>query len=109
MEALFNERIARSLGLSQEQLEDIYDNIEEYKFIPEKDELSRLTLFQRMVMLICMDQDLHEEELKNIKVIGLNIGLNPNLIQQYLLELQKFNYWQGKLPNVMKVFKVTHN
>lgn len=60
-------------------------------------------------MLICVDEKLKKEEVKTVKNIGLNLGLNPELVKVYLNELEDLKYWEGEFPDLMAIFKINHN
>jgi hypothetical protein len=85
-EYLFLLIVASQLGLSKEQLDDLFH--QEIKPHPIKSEFQRIQQFYRLALLMHVDGVLHEKEEVAIQQIALNMGLNPTITKRILKMLK---------------------
>ncbi|MFD1550648.1 TerB family tellurite resistance protein [Putridiphycobacter roseus] len=99
--------IASQLGLSKEKFEELFQ--EEIPFNPPANEFERIIQFQRMVLMMSVDENASETEVNYVKEMGLKMGLNPMSISNVLLEMK--NHPNHMIPpNVLiQIFQRHHN
>lgn len=99
--------IARSLHVSKEEFDSLFD--EHIEFQPPKSEFDRILQFHRLVLLMNIDQVSSESELEFIKDIGIRIGLSPYATDRVLTEMN--NYPDKLIPpdKLIEIFKGYYN
>lgn len=99
--------IAMQLKITPEEFKTVFEkNIE---FQPPKLEADRILQFQRLVLLMQVDQSIESEELHHIREMGIRMGLNPSATNK-VLEIMK-KHENGIVPpeELLAVFKIHHN
>lgn len=99
--------IAIQLNITPEEFKTVFeDNIE---FQPPKLEVDRILQFQRLVLLMQVDQSIENEELHHVREMGIRMGLNPTATNK-VLEIMH-NYENGIVPPevLIAIFKTFHN
>ena len=74
--------VARELHISKEELDDLFH--QEHFVVPIKSETQRIQQFYRLVLLMHIDDVLHEKEAIAIKQIAIEMGLNPSATHRFL-------------------------
>jgi hypothetical protein len=82
---------------------------ENIDFKPPKLEMDRIVHFQRLVLVMNIDQNVSRTEIKEVQNLGLKMGLHPAAINQVLVEMD--NYPNKMLPpkRLIEIFKAHHN
>ncbi|MBQ4819058.1 TerB family tellurite resistance protein [Aquimarina sp. MMG016] len=80
--------VAAQLGVSKEEIDDLYDNGAEKKNL--QPESQRILQFHRLVLLMNVDQEASPKEIHKIKDLGLQMGLRPEAIDTVLEEMHKY-------------------
>jgi hypothetical protein len=99
--------IAQQLGVSPEDYIRLFkENIE---FKPPKLEFDRIVHFQRLILVMNVDEGVDDLELDFVKDLGLKMGLNPLAILSVLDEMHK--HPNNMIPpNILiSIFKTYHN
>ncbi len=99
--------IASQLGLSKEKFDELFQ--EDIEFNPPANEFERIIQFQRMVLMMSVDENTSETEINYVKEMGLKMGLNPMSISNVLVEMK--NHPNNMIPpNVLiQIFQRHHN
>jgi len=99
--------IAQQIGVSPKDYTRLFN--EHIKSTPPKLEIDRIVQFQRLVLLMNVDENSNSDEINMIKNLGLKMGLNPIAIKQVLSEMH--NYPNKMLPpeKLIEIFKLHHN
>lgn len=99
--------IAQQLEISDEQFKSLFEKYIE--FTPPKRELDRIVQFQRLILVMNVDQNVSDEELDHIRDIGIKMGLQPTATN-LLLRLMK-EYENGVIPPeiLISTFRAHHN
>jgi len=107
METQFINSVAMSMGISAEELQHIKDN--PISFNPQNQEIERITQFYRLLLLMGVDADHHEQEVVFCKNLGLKMGLNPVAINEVIKRILASE--KGMLPpnDVIEIFQTHHN
>jgi uncharacterized tellurite resistance protein B-like protein len=103
----FISAIAARLGVTQEEVEDLFKSpLESGVF---KTELERITQFHRLVLLMNVDQETHVAEVDTLRNYGLKMGIRPEAIEQVLNEMG--NYENKVIPNerLIEIFSRFYN
>jgi len=99
--------IAQQLGITPKDYMRLFkENID---FVPPQLEVDRIVQFQRLVLMMNVDQNVSLTEVKAVQNLGLKMGLNPVSINQVLTEMH--NYPNKMLPpkRLIEIFKIHHN
>ncbi len=103
----FLQTIARSLHVSQEEFDSLFENYIE--FTPPESEFERILQFHRLVLLMNVDGETSDSELDFIRDIGIRIGLSTNATNRVLDEMN--NYPNQVIPpeKLIEIFKAQYN
>ncbi|TNE55655.1 MAG: TerB family tellurite resistance protein [Bacteroidetes bacterium] len=99
--------IAHQLGVSDQEFEQLFK--EYIEFTPPKIEIERIVQFQRIILLMNIDQDVDTQELNQARDLGVRMGLRPQAIEQVLLEMKKHENSLIPPEILINIFKVHHN
>lgn len=99
--------IAIQLKITPEEFKTVFE--ENIEFQPPKLEADRILQFQRLILLMQVDQSIESEELNHIREIGIRMGLNPSATNK-VLEIMK-KYENGIVPpeELLAIFRIHHN
>ncbi|MCK8522082.1 TerB family tellurite resistance protein [Aquimarina sp. D1M17] len=99
--------VASQLGVSKEEVEDLKENNVEQKSL--QPESQRILQFHRLVLLMNVDQETSPLEVRDIKDIGLRMGLRPEAIDTVLAEMH--NYPNKVIPpnKLIEIFTRFYN
>ncbi len=99
--------VAEQLQLSKEDVDALFDKQVDY--VPVKPESQRILQFHRLVLLMNVDQEANQQELRKIKELGLKMGLRAEAIDTVLREM--FNYENKVIPpgELINIFKRHYN
>jgi len=99
--------IARLLNVSQEDFDQLFEKYIE--FTPPESEFERILQFHRLVLLMNIDKETSDVEIKFLKDIGIRIGLNPLATNRLLDEMN--NYPDKVIPSekIIEIFKSQYN
>lgn len=99
--------IAKQLEITPEEFKTVFE--ENIEFQPPKLEAERILQFQRLILLMQVDQSIEIEELNHIREVGIRMGLNPSATNK-VLEIMK-KYENGIVPpeELLAIFKIHHN
>lgn len=103
----FLQTIARSLHVSQEEFDSLFENYIE--FTPPESEFERILQYHRLVLLMNVDGETSDSELDFIRDIGIRIGLSTNATNRVLDEMN--NYPNQVIPpeKLIEIFKAQYN
>lgn len=99
--------IAEQMGITPKEYIRLFkENIEH---APPLLEMDRIVQFQRIILVMNVDQNVSLAEIKQVQNLGLKMGLHPAAINQVLTEMH--NYANKMLPPVrlIEIFKAHHN
>ncbi|MCB0402482.1 MAG: TerB family tellurite resistance protein [Flavobacteriales bacterium] len=107
MEDHFILSIATKLGVSAQELQQLKEN--PVSFNPQEVEMDRITHFYRLLLLMGVDDEHHEEEIEFCKNTGLKMGLRPAAINEVIDRLLESE--NGMLPpdEIIRIFQAHHN
>lgn len=99
--------IAMQLAITPEEFKKVFE--ENIAFQPPKLEVQRILQFQRLVLLMQIDQSIESEELRIVREIGIRMGLNPNATNKVLEQMH--NYENSVIPpeELIAIFQTYHN
>lgn len=107
MEDNFIRNIASSLGVSEEELNELKKN--PVDFNPEDNETARIIQFYRLLLLMGIDQNRTSEEINCCKQLALNMGLNPVAVNKTITQILNAESGMLSPEEVIKIFQVQHN
>ena len=107
MEREFISKIAEMVGISMDQLREIETS--ENIFAPPKSEFARILQFQRLILIMCIDGEMNENEKHYIRDVGIRMGLNAQAIEEVLLATK--DYPDRAIPSnvIINIFSKFHN
>lgn len=99
--------IAEQLGIKKNEFDKIFNEFINFK--SPKLESDRILQFQRLVLLMNIDNEIKKEELDFIHDLGIKMGLNPLATNQVLKEMYKYPNKLIPPEDLIKIFKKHHN
>ncbi len=84
----FLQRIANRMGVSNEEMKNLFSNP-----IPTKtqfSEIEKITQFHKMVLMMNVDGESHPKEIEAIKNYGLAMGIRPTVIDNVLIKMEEY-------------------
>lgn len=99
--------IAKQLGVHDRDFKRLFDAYIE--FTPPKNELDRIVQFQRLILMMNVDQTVSDEEIHHVRQIGMRMGLAPGATDEVLTAMKE--HPNGMLPpeKLLGIFKTYHN
>jgi len=103
----FLSAISNQLGIPKLEFDKLFNIYIE--FSPPKLEFDRILQFQRLILLMNIDREIHEKEISFIKNLGIRMGLNPGATDEVLEKM--YNYPNNLIPPgiMIEIFKKYHN
>jgi hypothetical protein len=103
----FLSAIAIQLEITPEDFVKVFD--ENISFQPPKLEGDRIVQFQRLILLMNVDQSVDDEQLRIVRELGIRMGLNPAATNKVLERMHDFD--NGIIPpsELMSIFQAYHN
>ncbi len=99
--------IAQSLNVSKKDFDSLFEKYIE--FIPPESEFDRILQFHRLVLVMNVDQETSDLEIKFIKDIGIRLGLNPFATNQVLADMNKYPEKVIPPEKLIEIFKAHYN
>ncbi len=99
--------IAQSINVSKEDFDSLFDKYIE--FAPPESEFDRILQFHRLVLVMNVDQETSDLEIKFIKDIGIRLGLNPFATNQVLAEMNLYPEKVIPPEKLIEIFKAHYN
>lgn len=107
IEMNFLKAIANQLGVDEVTFDQLLENKAIY--IPLKPEAERILQFHRLVLLMNVDTDIHQEEIKAVYEFGLKMGLSANAIKQVLEAMHQYPNKVVPPEILIDIFKRQYN
>jgi uncharacterized tellurite resistance protein B-like protein len=100
--------MAKLLGLSREQLDELLHNPVRNMHTP-KSEFDRILQFHRLVLLSNVDTQVTNEEMTALRQCGLHLKLRPEAVEAVLAEMR--HHENGMIPTeiMLQIFQRYHN
>ena len=99
--------IAVQLGVTKDEFKLLFEKYIEFN--PPKLEVDRIVQFQRLILLMNVDQDIDAKEMDYIRSIGIRMGLHPGATDEVLKIMHNY---EGKVvppEKLIAIFKTFHN
>ncbi len=81
-------QVASRLGVEKDVLEDLLKQKAKKKIL--KSQADRIVQFHRLLLMMNIDQEQHEDEIRRLHEIGLSMGLPPTAVAQVLEVMHKY-------------------
>lgn len=100
--------IANQLGITDKAVFDAI-MIADIDFVPPENEYERILQFQRMVLMMNVDEKTTPAELTYVREMGMKMGLNTMAVSTVLREMK--NYPNHMMPpdDLIAIFRRHHN
>lgn len=73
-----------SMGISPNELEEIFNNLEKFSFMAPQDESERFFMFFRLIQLMKVDLNIDDQELAFCRDLGLRLSILPTKVDKAL-------------------------
>ncbi|MBL4861992.1 MAG: TerB family tellurite resistance protein [Crocinitomicaceae bacterium] len=103
----FLHTIADQLGVTDQDFKGLFDTY--IKFTPPKLELDRIVQFQRLILLMNIDQDIDVKEMDYVRNLGIRMGLHPGATDEVLSVMHKYENKALPPEELLRIFKTFHN
>ena len=102
---LFN--VAQSLDISKKEFDDLFQK--EVEHVIPKSQADRLVQFNRLILLMNIDDNNNLKEIERLHDIGLRMGLPPSAIEQVLSIMHKYPNKIVPPEVIINIFKAHYN
>jgi hypothetical protein len=99
--------IAKQLEISEDEFKRVFEQY--IGFEPPEMEMDRIVQFHRLVLLMNIDQEIDDEELVQIKNLGMRMGLHPLAIAEVLDTLHQYPNNMMPPDKLISIFRAFHN
>ena len=100
-------QLAERMDITRVEVDALF--IDPLPSIPIFSELERISHFYKMVLLMNVDMETHEKEIQLVRNFGLKMGIRPGVIDQILLQMDKFEDKIIPSDNLVQIFKTYYN
>lgn len=99
--------LAQQMGISKDDFIKLFEQYIE--FHPPKLEHERIIQFQRLILVMNVDQNMNQDELDYVRQLGIRMGLHPSATDEVLKIMN--NYENKVVPpeKLIEIFKTFHN
>ena len=84
----FIQKVGNMIGLKNEEILELFKTPVE--FDPPEEHFDRIVQFQRLVLLMNVDQVIDNSEIQHLRFAGLKMGLNPDAVNEVLKRIHDF-------------------
>ncbi len=106
-EYVFLLTISQSLNISKDDFDQLFEKYIE--FTPPESEFERILQFHRLVLLMNIDNETSDVEIKFLKDIGIRIGLSPMATNKVLTRMNKYPNKIIPTEKLIEIFKEQYN
>ncbi|MCV6629349.1 MAG: TerB family tellurite resistance protein [Flavobacteriaceae bacterium] len=103
----FLKAVAKQLKVSDDVFAQLLQNRADY--VPLKPESQRILQFYRLVLLMNVDENISEQEVKAVYAFGLKMGLQADAITSVLESMHQFPNKIIPPEKLIEIFKRQHN
>lgn len=98
----FIQQVGNMLGLANEEILVLFKT--PAPFNPPDQHFDRIVQFQRMVLLMNVDQNALDKEINYLKIMGMKLGLNPEAVDEVLEKMD--DYPNNMIPpeDLLKIY-----
>lgn len=82
--------VAKELGLTTEDIEEVVLHPEDFRMTPPPPEQERMSILYYVLFAMSVDGEIHEEEEKLCYKIGLRLGFNEHMTRDLINVMKKF-------------------
>lgn len=107
MEFQFLLTLSAQMGIDKEEFKSLFEQYIEFN--PPKLEFERIIQFQRLVLIMNIDAQANEDEIKYIKDLGMRMGLHPMATNEVLKVMNDFPNRIVPPEKLIAIFKTFHN
>lgn len=100
-------QLANRLGLVKSEVDELFKNPCPSKTLTS--ELERISHFYKLVLLMNIDLETHEEEVSLIRNFGLKMGIRQGVIDQILLRQNDYENKIIPTDELIKIFQTYYN
>ena len=103
----FIQRVAERMHVSSEEVDVLFKSP-----LPSKadfTEVERITHFHKLVLLMNVDRETHENEVIAIRNFGLKMGIRPGAIEQVLVQMEKHEDKIIPAQELIQIFQTYYN
>lgn len=99
--------LSQQMGITKEEFIKLFEQYIE--FHPPKLEFERILQFQRLILVMNVDQNMSQDELDYVRELGIRMGLHPSATDEVLKVMH--NYENKVVPpeKLIEIFKTFHN
>ena len=100
-------RLADRMGFGKNEVDALFEHPQPSK--PLFSELERITHFYKLVLLMYVDNEIHEKEVITARNFGLKMGIRQGVIDQILNKIDQYEDHIIPSEVLMKIFKTYYN
>jgi predicted glycosyltransferase len=106
-EITFLASIARQIGITEADFVKAFD--EAVSFTPPKSEVHRIVQFQRLLLVMHIDQEASADELKLVRDLAIRMGLSSLATEEVLRIMGQYPNSLVPAEKLIEIFQLQHN
>lgn len=99
--------LANQMGVSKDEFLELFEQY--ISFHPPKMEFDRIIQFQRLIMIMNIDNFVDPDELDYVREIGIRMGLHPSATDEVLRLMGTYPNKVVPPEKLIEIFKTFHN
>src|SRR5690606_14630762 len=106
-EVEFIQKLAKRMDISDRDVIDLFENP-----VPSQiafSEVEKITHFYKLILVMNIDNETHEDEVVALKNFGLKMGIRPGVADQILKKMDTYEHKLLPAEELLKIFKVYYN
>ncbi len=103
----FIHRIGSRMNLSSEEVDELFKTPIASKVITS--EVERITHFHKLVLVMNVDRETHENEIVVLRNFGLRMGIRPGAIDQILIKMNEYEDKVIPANKLIEIFQTYYN
>ncbi len=100
-------KLAQTMDISKSEVDLLFEN--PLPSAVQSSELQRITHFYKLMLLMNVDQEVHEKEITMLRNFGLKMGIRAGVMDQMLLKMEEYDDHIIPSEELMKIFQTYYN
>jgi len=100
-------KLAQSMRITKAEVDTLFKN--PLPSTVQASELQRITHFYKLMLVMNVDQEMHEKEIEVVRNFGLKMGIRAGVMDQMLLKMEEYEDHIIPSEELMKIFQTYYN
>ncbi len=100
-------KLAAAMNIAKYEVDALFEH--PLPSVVQKTELQRITHFYKLMLLMNVDQEKHENEIEVIRNLSIKMGIRPGVIDQMLVKMDEYEDYIIPSEELIKIFQTYYN